>query len=99
MRQYKKVRRSKTVEELVKITCNFCGAEINHEFHPVAPRRAAPRKSCIHGGSFNVAFGYPSNYDLHDYEFDVCDKCFEKRFLPFAPHVTNVSAWGERLSK
>jgi hypothetical protein len=99
MRHYRKVRKTKMVEELVGITCNFCSRKIIHEFHSDAPRRARRDPDAVSGGTVTITFGYPSAFDLHTHEFDVCDACFKKRFLPFAPHVTNVSAWGERLSK
>ena len=99
MRTYRKVRRTKTEKELTEIKCNFCGQKIIHEFHSDAPKHVLRAHDAVSGGSFDVAFGYPSKFDLHNYEFDVCDKCFEKRFLPFIPRITNMSAWGERLSK
>jgi len=99
MRKYRKVRKTKTEEELVEIKCNFCGQKVAHEFHSDAPRGARAAFGTAVGGTLRATFGYPSKFDLREYEFDVCDACFEKRFLPFKPHIRSISAWGERLSK
>ena len=69
MKKYKIVKKIIEKEELVKVTCDFCGSEFNESF--------------IHYkafGKINITSGYSSKYDVRTFEGEICDSCFEKLF-------------------
>ena len=68
MRKYLKVKTEEL--HLDKISCGWCGKKLkdNNIFYE--------------GTTFEVRFGYGSEFDLTEFEFEICDKCFVKFLKP-----------------
>ena len=54
-------------KEIELVFCDKCGCDIGFDSNP-----------CLIKGAFvHVDFGYGSNKDSLDYEFEICDDCFD----------------------
>ena len=67
-----KIMESKTetteVKSIEDILCNKCGKSLKH---------IAGKFACYEGTKLCGGFGYGSDKDGFDIEFDICDKCYD----------------------
>jgi len=54
-------------QEIESISCDYCNKRADvHDFAGAT--------------DVNFTFGYPSEFDLSSYKFDICDDCFKQHF-------------------
>ena len=84
MKQFKTIE--KPVEELEALTCNKCGVTA------IVRGDGLDSLSALHQfQSFEMSFGYGSNFDEEIWSFDLCEDCLEKFVSTFKikPDVRN----------
>lgn len=71
-------KKLKKVEVLHQIKCNMCEKSdiYSEEKEAIDAMRNAFIDSHYH--SFDIKFGYGSQYDLETWSFDLCENCLEK---------------------
>lgn len=90
MRQYTKIKNEIEEPKLVAVICNKCGKEIQLKYR-MAPELDEEMKACLTEISIFTAkktWGYGSNHDMEQHQFDLCESCYDDWINSFAIPVS-----------
>ena len=83
MKEVKKVKVEVEQEKIIALICNKCGKRVEME-----DRDNWEEINLMH--SFDVGFGFGSNYDLETWEFILCESCLLEFVKTFAIPPTRI---------
>ena len=85
MKKYKKIKEKVTKKECISISCNKCGKT----------KKSTNQNDLLLSGieTFTHGFGYGSDRDGEDVEFDLCPKCFNKIISKFKIKPKIIQKW------
>jgi hypothetical protein len=88
MKHFEEVMAYRT--EITSVTCDVCNGECRKEYN-------------IESASIKVSWGYESDHDLDNYDFDLCESCFLKtvnylKTLAVNPEKLNPKSWDDNGS-